>query len=58
MFMKICIGKRDYGRNKFRWFYCPNSTPMGKQVMKDEGILIFWWFGYNWYFCVKKRTEQ
>ena len=56
--MKICIGKRVYGRNKFRWFYCPNSTPMGKQVMKDEGILIFWWFGYNWYFCVKKRTEQ
>lgn len=54
MFMKISIGKRVYERNKFRWFY----SPMFKQTMKANGIIIFWWFGHNWYFCVKKRTEQ
>ena len=35
--MKIYIGKRAYGRNKFRWFY----SPMIKQTMKANGIIIF-----------------
>ena len=52
--MQISIGKRFYGRNKFRWFY----SPMFKQTMKANGIIILWWFGYNWCFCVKKRMEQ
>lgn len=52
--MKISIGKRVYGRNKFRWFY----SPMLKENMKANGIIVFWWLGHNWYFCLKKRTEQ
>lgn len=52
--MRVYVGKRGYDLNKFRWFYCPMSTPMGKQLMKEEGTIIFWWFGYNWYFCLKK----
>ena len=37
--MKLSIGKRMYGTNKFRWFY----SPMSKYTKKAEGILIFWW---------------
>ena len=51
--MKIYIGKRAYGRNKFRWFY----SPMIKQTMKANGIIIFWWLGHNWYFCLKKNER-
>ena len=54
MSMKIYIGKRVYGRNKFRWFY----SPMLKKTMKTNGIIIFWWLGYNWYFCLKKMNER
>ena len=50
--MKLCIGKRCYGTNKFRWFY----TPILKSTKKEEGILIFWWIGRKWYFCLK-RTD-
>ena len=35
--MKIIIGKRLYGRNKFRWFY----SPMLKENMKWAGLLYF-----------------
>lgn len=49
--MKIYIGKRAYGRNKFRWFY----SPMLKKTMKTNGIIIFWWLGHDWYFCLKKK---
>lgn len=48
--MKIYFGKRTYSRNKFKWFY----SPMLKQNMKKNGIIIFWWLGYNWYFCLRK----
>ena len=51
MSMKIYIGKRAFRRNKFRWFY----SPMLKKTMKTNGIIIFWWLGYNWYFCLKKN---
>lgn len=51
MSMKIYIWKRAFGRNKFRWFY----SPMLKKTMKTNGIIIFWWLGYNWYFCLKKK---
>lgn len=54
MFMQICIGKRLYGRNKFRWFY----SPMLKENMKSGGIIIFWWLGHNWYFCLKKTNGK
>ena len=50
--MKLSIGKRMYGTNKFRWFY----SPMSKYTKKEEGILIFWWIGRRWYFCLK-RTD-
>ena len=50
--MKLCIGKRYYGTNKFRWFY----TPIFKSTKKAEGILILWWIGRKWYFCLK-RTD-
>lgn len=52
--MQISIGKRAYSRNKFRWFY----SPMFKQTMKENGIIIFWWFGHNWYFCLKKTNGR
>ena len=52
--MKIIIGKRLYGRNKFRWFY----SPMLKENMKSGGIIIFWWLGHNWYFCLKKTNGK
>lgn len=51
--MQISIGKRAYGRNKFRWFY----SPLFKQTMKANGIIILWWFGYNWCFCLKKTKK-
>ena len=54
MSMKIYIGKRACGRNKFRWFY----SPMFKQNMKSCGIIIFWWLGHNWYFCLKKTNGK
>ena len=50
--MKLFIGKRYYGTNKFRWFY----TPILKSTKKAEGILIFWWVGRKWFFCLK-RTD-
>ena len=50
--MKLCVGRRCYGTNKFRWFY----SPMSKYTKKAEGILIFWWIGRRWYFCLK-RTD-
>ena len=50
--MKLSIGKRMCGTNKFRWFY----SPMSKYTKKGEGILIFWWIGRRWYFCLK-RTD-
>ena len=50
--MKLNIGKRCYGRDKFRWFY----TPMLKSTKKAEGILIFWWIGRKWYLCLR-RTD-
>ena len=43
--MKLFIGKRYYGTNKFRWFY----TPILKSTKKAEGILIFWWIGRKWF---------
>lgn len=52
--IRLYIGKRAYGRNKFRWFY----SPMLKQSMKEEGIIIFWWLGHNWYFCLKKTNGK
>lgn len=52
--MRLFIGKRVYGRNKFRWFY----SPMLKQSMKKDGFIIFWWLGYNWYFCLKKTNGK
>lgn len=52
--MQISIGKRAYSRNKFRWFY----SPMFKQTMKENGIIIFWWFVHNWYFCLKKTNGK
>lgn len=52
--MKVYIGKRAYGRNKFRWFY----SPMLKKTMKTNGIIIFWWLGHNWYFCLKKNERM
>lgn len=51
--MKIYIGERACGRNKFRWFY----SPMLKKTMKTNGIIIFWWLWYNWYFCLKKNEQ-
>ena len=53
MYMKIYIGKRACGRNKFRWLY----SAMLKKTMKTNGIIIFWWLGYNWYFCLKKNER-
>ena len=50
--MKLSIGKRCFGTNKFRWFY----TPMLKKTKKEEGILIFWWIGRRWYLCLR-RTD-
>ena len=50
--MKLSIGKRMYGTNKFRWFY----TPIFKSTKKENGIIIFWWIGRRWYFCLK-RTD-
>lgn len=52
--MRISIGKRVYGRNKFRWFY----SPMLKQNMKANGIIIFWWFGHNWYFLSEENKRK
>ena len=52
--MKMCIGRRLYNRNKFRWFY----TPLSKQTMKRNGIIIFWWIGHNWYFCLRKTNGK
>ena len=52
--MKLFIGKRYYGTNKFRWFY----TPMLKSTKKAEGILIFWWIGRKWYFCLKRTNSK
>lgn len=52
--MQICIGKRIYGRNKFRWFY----SPLLKESMKEAGFIIFWWLGYNWYFCLRKSKKE
>ena len=54
MSMKIYIGKRAFGRNKFGWFY----SPILKKTMKANGIIIFWWLGYNWYFCLKKKMNE
>lgn len=48
--MRVYVGKREYDLNKFRWFY----SPLSKKYMAEFKIIIFWWFGYNWYFCLKK----
>lgn len=52
--IRLYIGKRAYGRDKFRWFY----RPMLKHHMEAAGIIIFWWIGYNWYFCLKKTKKE
>lgn len=52
--MKLSIGKRYYGRNKFRWFY----SPMLKSNRKSEGFIFFWWLGRNWYICLKKTNGK
>ena len=52
--MKLFIGKRYYGTNKFRWFY----TPILKSTKKAEGILIFWWIGRKWFFCLKRADGK
>ena len=50
--MKLYIGKRYYGTNKFRWFY----TPIFKSTKKANGIIIFWWIGRRWYLSLQ-RTD-
>lgn len=52
--MKLFIGKRAMGTNKFRWFY----SPMLKQTRKANGFIFFWWFGHNWYICLKKTNGK
>lgn len=47
----LYFGRRAYGTKNFRWFY----SPILKENMKRNGFVFFWWFGHNWYICLKRK---
>lgn len=50
---KLEIGRRRDCRNEFKFFYCPMLEIHRKQL-----YWFFWWFGYRWYICLRKKKRQ
>ena len=50
---KLYFGKRLYGTNEFKFFYCPLL-----KENSEKNFWFFWWIGYHWYVCLPKHIKE